>query len=297
MEERKPYKSKRLTIAKQDIIAYFEKLEKKVLKKSDISEIFFENKNYWRASQNTTANNFISFLLNETKLKLQIFDFPSRRETRFTWGEVSFYQLVFSLNPNAYFSHYTALSVHGLTEQIPKTYYLNVELKPINIKNKGLSQQSIDFAFRNKPRISNNVAILEDKKICMLNSKFTNSLGIIELKHNSEGVMKVTDVERTLIDIVVRPVYSGGIFEVLKAYKNAKEKVSINKLVSYLKKLDYTYPYYQAIGFFIEKAEIYNKSQINLLKKFNIEYNFYLTQQMKEVNYSKEWKLFYPKNF
>jgi predicted transcriptional regulator of viral defense system len=32
-----------------------------------------------------------------------------------------------SLEQDAYFSHYTAMQLHGLTEQIPKVMYLNVE--------------------------------------------------------------------------------------------------------------------------------------------------------------------------
>jgi|WetSurMetagenome_2_1015567.scaffolds.fasta_scaffold20078_5 predicted transcriptional regulator of viral defense system len=297
MNKDKPHRSKRLFKAKEDIINFFDKFTQKVFKISEISDILSANREFWKIANNTSKANFISFLLEETKMNQYIINFPFRKETRFTWGEVPFYELVSALNPKAYFSHYTAMTMHGLTEQIPKIFYLNVELQPIHIKNQGLSQQSIDLAFKNKPRTSNNIAVLEDKKICMLNSKFTNSLGIIELKDNVEGVIRVTDIERTLIDSTVRPVYSGGIFEVLKAFKLAKENVSINKLVSYLKKIDYTYPYYQAIGFYLEKARVYNQSQINLLKKFDLKYDFYLTHQIKDIDYSKEWRLFYPKNF
>ena len=292
-----PFKSKRLSIAKPDIIEYFEKDGKKIFKKSDISEIFLQYKTFWRASKNTTISNFINFLLNETILEQVNLNFPSRTEIRYTWGKVSFYDLVFSLNTNAYFSHYTAMSIHGLTEQIPKTYYLNTELKPIRIKNQISAQQSIDLAFRNKPRISNNIAVFENKRICILNSKNTNSLGVITLEEKNKEKIRVTDIERTLIDIAVRPIYSGGIYEVLKAYKNAKDKVSINKLVSYLKKIDYTYPYFQVIGFYIEKTGVYNQTQINLLKKFEMKYDFYLTHQIKEMSYSNEWRLFFPKDF
>ena len=49
----------------------------------------------------------------------------------------------------------------------------------------------------------------------------------------------VTGVERTLIDATVRPVYSGGINEVLTAFSRASKMVSINKLVAMLKKINY----------------------------------------------------------
>lgn len=48
--------------------------------------------------------------------------------------------------------------------------------------------------------------------------KKTNSIdvGVKTIKK-----IRVTDLERTLIDIAVRPAYSGGVFEVLEAFKNA----------------------------------------------------------------------------
>ena len=84
----------------------------------------------------------------------------------------------------------------------------------------------------------------------------------------------------------------------LEAYKRAAEKkVSINKLVAMLRKMNHIYPYHQAIGFYLQHSGAYSKSQIALLKRFEIEYDFYLTYNMKDKEYSKEWKLYYPKNF
>ena len=66
------------------------------------------------------------------------------------------------------------------------------------------------------------------------------------------GPLRFTNLERTLIDAAVRPVYAGGVFEVRKAYQLAKEKVSVNRLAALLQKLNYIYPYHQAIGFYLE---------------------------------------------
>jgi hypothetical protein len=95
----------------------------------------------------------------------------------------------------------------------------------------------------------------------------------------------------------VRPFYAGGVFEVLKAFRLAHGKVSINKLTATLKKLNYKYPYHQAIGFYLEKAGVYKKPVINLLRKFPIKYDFYLSYGMKDKDYSNKWRLFYPKGF
>ena len=154
------------------------------------------------------------------------------------------------------------------------------------------------MAFRNPQRKSNAIAIFDDMRVVLLNGMYTENLGVIEFEETPGGVISVTDIERTLIDIVVRPVYSGGVSEVLKAYRVAKERgVSINKLCSRLKELNYIYPYHQAIGFYLEKAGVYSESQIRLLEKFEIKYDFYLAHQMKETEFSEKWRLFYPKGF
>jgi predicted transcriptional regulator of viral defense system len=144
-------------------------------------------------------------------------------------------------------------------------------------------------------RTSNNIAIYKDQKICILNGMHTGQLGVIAFQGPDGENIRVTDIERTLIDIVVRPGYAGGVFEVLNAYKLAKDKVSINRLAAKLKKLDYIYPYHQAIGFYLERAG-YKKSSIELMQKFEIKYDFYLTHQMIYPDYSSKWQLFFPKD-
>lgn len=123
----------------------------------------------------------------------------------------------------------------------------------------------------------------------------TGGLGVIQIKGLLGEKIDVTNIERTMIDITVRPVYSGGVSEVLKAFKLAYPSLSVNKLASLLEQLNYTYPYHQAIGFYLEKAGVYNDSQINLLRKYDMSYDFYLTHQMKRMSYTRTWRLYYPK--
>jgi predicted transcriptional regulator of viral defense system len=223
--------------------------------------------------------------------------FPNRTQLRYTWGDVSLFDLLESLNSDAYFCHYTAVRLHGFTEQIPKTIYLNVEQK---MRGGGgeLTQEAIDRAFRSKCRTSKNFVDYKGRRIYMLNGRNTKSLGVVEIEtDDTSGPLRVTDVERTLIDATVRPVYSGGVHEVAKAFKEAAGQFSVNKLAAYLRKLNYTYPYHQSIGYYLDHAGTYRASQIELLRQFPMEYDFYLTYQMDEPEYVAQWRLFVPKGF
>ena len=113
----------------------------------------------------------------------------------------------------------------------------------------------------------------------------------------SSNPIAITNIERTLIDITVRPMYAGGISEVAKAYVIAAEQCSVNKIAAYLRKLNFTYPYHQAIGYYLERSGAYGADQIELLATLPMEFDFYLTYQMKTTEYNKRWKLYIPKGF
>ena len=278
-----------------DITNYFNNLSLRVFSRSNIEEILAENREFWRFSNSVTVNKFIEFLLEETKLEIVRFEFPHRNIIRYTWGKALFYELVSSLAPDSYFTHYTSMFFHELTEQIPNTIYLNSEQPRKNFGSRELEQSRIDAAFKNSVRVSKNIGSYNNQKICLLNGMYTGQLGVIEIEGPDGAKILATSVERTLIDIAVRPVYSGGVFEVQKAYRMAKGKISVNRLSAMLKKLNNIYPNHQAIGFYLENAGVYKESSVNLLKKHGMDYDFYLTHRMTDTLYSKKWRLYYPR--
>jgi len=281
----------RLSIAKPDIIKAFDEAPTRIFTRSEIEDLLSENRQYWRLAQATTTNKFIEFLITSTKLELHKFKLPHRPTNRYSWGEVGTLELVQSLRPDGYFTHFTALLLHELTEQIPKTIYLNFEQQATGGGGQ-LSQANIDRAFKNKCRTSNNITTFREQRLCVLNGQNTGKLGVI-----ARGRKNLTDVERTLIDIAVRPIYSGGVHEVARAYASAKGNFSVNKLVAYLRRLNHTYPYHQIVGYYLERAGVYSETQLDLLRQFTIEFDFYLAHQMKETEYVEQWKLFVPKGF
>lgn len=218
--------------------------------------------------------------------------------------EVSPYEIALSLRPSAYFSHYSALVINDLTENNPKDIYINNEQtkKPIDKSNAILTQKKVDYAFSKPMRRTNNIAKFNYKKIeykvYMLNGKNTNKLGVVTKQPiGFSRPVKVTNLERTLIDIVVRPPYSGGVEEIANSFRNASNDVSVNKLISYLRKINYVYPYENAALFYSNKAK-YSKNKINLLNKYIAEKNsnidFYLDYQMVDKVLDSKARVYYP---
>jgi hypothetical protein len=285
--------------------ATLRKNERRIWTRSDLFRLISDNLAHWEADKPTedavelpsnSPTVVLNALLRETPLTTLTLKFPYRSVTRYLYGEVPTLEIIQSVDPQGYFSHYTAMQLHGLTEQIPKSVYFNVE-QPATGGGGSLSQQSIDRAFKGRPRVTNNIVQFRDLTIHKINGQNTGRLGVIRHEASDAATIQVTDLERTLIDIVVRPVYSGGIAEVANAYKVAAPNVSVNRLVTYLKSLNYTYPYHQAIGFYMSRAGVYSTAQLAKLRSIPIDFDFYLTYQLKNPVLNEEWRLYTPKGF
>jgi predicted transcriptional regulator of viral defense system len=285
----------RVQIAKPDIVKHFDALPKRIFDAAEIATILEERRRFWRLAESMTLRAFIEFLSERARLKVVRFDFPYRPIIKYVWGEVPFYAIVLSLKPGCYLSHYTAMHLHELTDQIPKIVNVNAEQGPKAHGPVELAQERVDFAFRTPTRMCNNVAEYEGRQVRLLNGLYTGNSGVIEMPGPEGETLRVTDIERTLIDITVRPEYAGGPYEVLTAYKRASSRVSVNRLAALLKKIDYIYPYHQAIGFYLEAAGTYRKPQIDLFARLGTKCDFYLTHQITAPEYSSKWRLYYPK--
>jgi hypothetical protein len=287
----------RAQIAKPDIVKAFEAQQTHVFRKVDIESILEDNREFWRLRRTMTAEQFLGFLLEATPLRRISLAFPHRRVVRYVWGAAGIDEILMSIDEKCYYSHYSAVQIHALTDQVPKTAYVNREQPAKPVPSTALAQQRIDVAFRRPTRVSRNFVDYEGRRIYLLSGKQTGNLGVIETDGPEKTRVRVTDVERTLVDIAVRPEYAGGVFEVLDAYKRAHGRVSVNKLAATLRKMDYVYPYHQVVGFYLDRAGVYKDSAVRLLRRFDLEYDFYLMHQIRDKAYCEGWRLFIPKGF
>lgn len=280
---------------KENILSFFnEKVE--FYRIRELRKIYNEciDKKYIYSATTFTA--FQKYLIqNDIYKEKFVLGFPSKTYTRYFVENPSLYRAIQSISSNAYFSHYSAVEYHNLTNNIPKTIFISLEKsKPLNeATKKRLIQEEINKAFYMPPRISKNLTVKDIYSINLLQSKYSNKLGIIETNYNNAKI-NITNIERTLIDIAVSPYYCGGCFEVLNVYKKAKGRVDIQKLHDMLIKLDYIYPHHQAIGFYLEKAG-YKEDDLKLFDH-DKKLRFFIQRELKEKDrkYSERWNLYYP---
>ncbi len=177
------------------------------------------------------------------------------------------YQIACAVNSTAYISHHTAFEFHGMANQVYYDIYISSDVKFRDFEFNGLTFKS-------------------------LISKFDD--GVIEAK-NTEGV-RVTDLERTVIDSIKDYNKIGGLEELLNCLE-AIHYLDENKLKKYLKKYNIQ-ALYQKAGFILQ-----NYMQEMQISKSFIDYcngkigksTRYLLDDIDDGKcYDDKWKLVVP---
>lgn len=120
------------------------------------------------------------------------------------------YVIANAIMRNSAIAYWSALNLHGLTEQIPNVVFVQSSFRKNEKKIFGVRYKFIK---------------VKDEKIC----------GHIKSGYGNESFY-MTDVEKTLLDCFDLPQYSGGYEELIRALLLANP--SSNKLLEYGKQMD-----------------------------------------------------------
>jgi predicted transcriptional regulator of viral defense system len=216
----------------------------------------------------------------------------------YAFGVKSIFDIFSAIQTKYYLSHHSALYFHGMTDQRPQTYYLSKEIKgrePIHSEQR--VQAKILQIFSKTPRVTSNYFEYNKIKVNLLEKQDLNRIGVIQkiLKQNETHELKMylTSVERTFIDIVISPHYSGGLKTVILAYLNSK--INLDKLYEIYKVYSPYYPYWQSIGLLLEKTHGMGVSKKWQSKFSNPKEEFYLDRGFRDTwSFDEKWKVYYP---
>lgn len=160
--------------------------------------------------------------------------------------------------------YWNAMNYLGLTEQIPKTIFVQT-----NQWKKDKTIFGVDYKF---------IQLKENK----LTGYKTVGYG--------NYTFKITDVEKTIVDCFDLPEYAGGYQEIIKAYYNAT--INPNKLIKYCKKIN-NISVIKRLAFL---SELFNKPNMDSFRNYalsvrNEKYNPFINYGNLKGKTNRKWRL------
>lgn len=169
-----------------------------------------------------------------------------------------------NLSSDAVVAYWSALNIHGLTEQFPNKVYIQTTKKKQNTEVFGVNYQF--------------VKVRPYKMVGIVNT------GV------GSNQFRISDVEKTIVDCFDLVEYSGGFMELIRAFY--RTKLNSRKLIEYCKAVN-NKAILKRIGYL---AELLNKKgfmQFIAYAKRNAgkNYDLFDIYGLNEGKYNSEWRL------
>jgi len=284
-----------------DIVATFDAMRHRALRLGEIVAVFKANGAKWRLADYTTPSDFVQWLIDQGLLKRLPLDTGGKPADVHVWRQASDHEIALAMGPRekTYLGYFVAAAMHDLTVQVPKVIHVCIEQSPKAASDIPITQEMIDTSYAKPPRESRLVATLPSgNRVQIVNAVHSGGIGVVPLAMPgvAPGPLRATDIERTLIDLAIRPHYAGGVFEVLDMYRRAVGRVSANRLRSHLVRLGYRYPYHQVVGFLLENAGA-DATALAPLASLPQTFDLPLAHGLQRAGYSSRWRVWYPEGF
>jgi len=284
------------------LLKHFQLVEERVLKnlpsvfsKQQLIEEIISLKEKKVVPKDTNPDELINLLeINKLLEKIELRGY-TEKVVRFASGSYTSIELALSLLSSSWISHHSALDTHELLSKCSNKIFVTQEQSQKVSTKSILKQEDVDNAFKKEQRPLNQIFKFKNQEYCLLKGKYSNRLGVIEMRYKKKDIF-VTDIERTLIDCVVRPAYSGDVNTIIEAFCSARGKVDVVKMFNYLNQLNYIYPYHQSIGFFLEYTG-YSANDWSLFDTLPKRINFYLDYNIKNKYLNRRWLVYIPDQF
>lgn len=168
---------------------------------------------------------------------------------------------------NAFLSHYTALSFYGLAERYSTQIYVTIP------------QHKRDIFYHE----------ILIKFVHVIPQRF---FGINTIEYSNEKI-QISDLERTILDIINRPNYAGGWSEIIACLKNL-EQINWKNLIKYMKRFE-NKVLTRRIGYIFDSLDTipFPETIKNEIKKYSGNNIYYFDPTRKGVLHH-EWNIVVP---
>ena len=235
-------------------------------------------------------------ILNETiKVSLKWNKKIDYKFLTFNSKKVQIIDILAAFQPQYYLSHFSALYLHELTNHRPEEYFLSKEILGRNPSHSKLKiHDRIQQTFLKSHRKTSKYLTYQKTRITLLEKQDLDKIGINNklLKVDKKRQINIcfTSLERTLIDSIISPHYSGGIKTVINAF--FKSRINIAQLYKIYKAYSPFYPYWQSIGFLLHRLKSSSVSKKWSQYFSSPKMKFYLDKNFNENwAYDSKWKI------
>jgi predicted transcriptional regulator of viral defense system len=122
-------------------------------------------------------------------------------------------------------SHWSALSHHGLTDQVPRRVFVLTTAHSVP-RRRGVKPRGAETGYPVGEAVYRFVQVKPER-----------FFGVEDVWVD-ESRIKITDPERTLLDGLMAPQYCGDFAEVLHAFELRAPKLDVERIIGYALKLD-----------------------------------------------------------
>lgn len=170
-------------------------------------------------------------------------------------------------------THFSAMVEHELTDQIPHKIFASVpeyiQIPKVR-KRKGSTIDLYGFTYT--------ISVFQEDKYFGYEKKWFGETRIF-----------ISDLERTLLDGLLKPQYCGGLSEVCYAFEIAKSRISVEKIINYAKQTSQTAC--KRLGWVLSKIGIQDNDLSELKDYISSNYVKLDVSSKNKGNYNAKWRI------
>jgi len=263
--------------------------EKKLYSLKDLNLLLDRLKMKRLIAQDVSSRRFFDLLQNRLGLKTYSVSSEKINKVRYTlYHDINIYDFVSTFEKQGFFSMTTALNIQQLSNQKENFVFFSKELSLKNYsENNLLTQKDIDLAYQKEYRFTRSIASYEDRHVIYLTPKNTNRFEVIE--HNGYAV---SSVHRAFVEMLMNVQYFKNFDTVIKIFEPLKDKLDPKRVFDVIKSFDPIYPYYQLVGFSLEKVG-FAKKNLLLFKEQVGDLKFFTEKNKHEYVFDDYWNIYY----